>query len=55
MYKQKTFSSLRLKYDANKDYIMNTAEIMSKTGSPSPNLQLKVTAFMSGDLVVPAY
>jgi hypothetical protein len=42
----------RRKYDSNKDYIVDAAAIMAKTGSPTPNLQFKVTAFMSGDLVV---
>ena len=31
---------------------MNTGRIMAKTGNAQPNLQFKVTAFMSGDLVV---
>ncbi len=41
----------RKKYEANIEYIVDAGKIMAGTSSPTPNLQFKVTAFMSGDVV----
>ena len=42
----------RSKYDRNKEYIMSVGRMMASSGAVQPNLQFKITAFMSGDLVV---
>eukprot|EP00095_Tigriopus_kingsejongensis_P004423 snap_masked-scaffold1224_size54636-processed-gene-0.6 protein:Tk04423 transcript:snap_masked-scaffold1224_size54636-processed-gene-0.6-mRNA-1 annotation:"probable proline dehydrogenase 2" len=41
-----------IKYDQNRDFIMETGRIMARSGTSVPNLQFKVTAFMPADLVV---
>ena len=45
----------RSKYDRNKEYIMSVGRMMAASGAVKPNLQFKITAFMSGDLVVSLY
>ena len=48
----KIFNFSESKYDENLEYIKNTAEIMAKCTQETPNLQLKITAFMPAQAVV---